>query len=158
MPFCTTPNLAALLAAVITIAAAGCSDSGLVSVEGTVTLDGQPLSGCEVIFSPEHGRPSSGKTDASGRYQLRYTADALGSLPGKHTVSISTFRAPDLDADDPQLREGSPERIPAKYNHKSTLSADVQSGRGQAHDFALDSAGEIHRPTPARRPNVFGKR
>ncbi len=56
---------------------AGCGGDGLqlVQVNGTVTLDGQPLVGAAVIFHPDGGRPSVGETDSEGRYSLKYTVD-----------------------------------------------------------------------------------
>lgn len=111
----------------------------LVPVEGTVTLDGQPLPDAWVTFSPELGRPSSGKTDSEGRYRLQYTPDARGAVPGKHHVTISTFVEPDSDSSDSEKQAGKPERIPEKFNKKTTLTVDLVAGKREPRDFALTS-------------------
>lgn len=99
-------------------------------VTGVVTLDGQPLSGAQVQFAPPTGRPSTGETDASGSYNLRFTADEPGAIVGSHTVRINTA----VDGrDDP-----STERVPARYNSKTELTAQVEEGKNEI-DFDLQS-------------------
>jgi hypothetical protein len=99
----------------------GASDTPeLGQVSGTVTLDGQPLAGANLEFVPqEGGRPSVGTTDEAGHYELRYSQDEPGAKVGTHTVSIRTFSysAPDV-----------PEKLPAKYNAQTTLTATVKPG------------------------------
>lgn len=69
----------------------GCGQNvGTVEVSGTVLADGTPAGGLTVQFSPASGeRPSTGFTDASGRFALRYNKDIAGVLPGKHQVTFS---------------------------------------------------------------------
>ena len=61
----------------------GCSGGGadypdLGTVSGVVTVDGKPTGNILVQFSPvDGGRTAVGLTDASGRYDLDYAADAL---------------------------------------------------------------------------------
>ena len=44
---------------------------GLTNVTGTVTYQGKPVDGATVAFNPEGGgRAASGRTDASGKFQL----------------------------------------------------------------------------------------
>lgn len=110
----------------------GCG-SDLVSVTGTVTLDGKPLEGATVTFRPQEGesdRPSAGVTDASGKYELKYTATEKGAKKGKHRVEISTASNSE--------EESKPETLPTSYNVNSELTADVTSG-ANVIDFKLDS-------------------
>lgn len=76
----------------------GCSSSDyeLAPVSGIVTLDGNPLSGVEVVFSPmgsrEDGNPgpwSKGTTDVDGRFTLTTQNNKKGAVVGKHRVGIS---------------------------------------------------------------------
>jgi hypothetical protein len=98
------------------------------AVKGTVTLDGRPLTRAIVIFEPKAGgRASRAVTDASGRYQLVYLRDTNGALVGSHIVKIFT-----ASEDDPK------ERIPARYNKQSTLTADVAPDANE-HNFSLSS-------------------
>jgi hypothetical protein len=121
--------------------AIGCGGSGTdpVPVEGIVTLDGTPLAGATVMFRPEGGRPSAGKTDIEGRYRLRYTGERAGAMPGRHVVSISMLDGDGGSDDDagaaPKKKR---EPIPARYNAKSELVADVTGSR-MTLDFALES-------------------
>lgn len=119
--------------------ATGCGGGGgsdqpdLGTVTGVVTMDGQPLANVVVTFSPENGRPSVARTDESGNYELGYLAETRGAVIGKHTVSITT---PQENPTPPGQVYKDP--IPAKYNTKTTLTADVKEG-ANTFDFQLES-------------------
>lgn len=64
---------------------------------GTVTRDGSPMAGVQVVFAPkaksgeapaENATVSQGFTDASGNYTLMYSVDNEGVLPGNHEITI----------------------------------------------------------------------
>jgi hypothetical protein len=101
-------------------------------VTGTVTMNGKPLEGVVVEFRSEAGgRPGIGVTDSEGHYELTYTGGVEGTKVGPATVSITT-----------QWPEGEPppgqrERIPAKYNTRTTLKETVEPG-DNVFDFDLD--------------------
>jgi hypothetical protein len=116
----------------------GCGGGDVGYVEGTVTMDGNPLPDALVTFQPESGRPSYGRTDGNGRYELIYTKDAKGAVPGKHTVTISTLQEGDPDAGGKSI----PEKVPAKYNTNTELTREVTPGSNKL-DFELSSEGEI---------------
>lgn len=126
------------LAVIALIGLVGCgSGSGVAPVSGTVTLDGQPLANALVSFYPqeEGKRFSTGTTDAAGNYQLVYTNDQQGAAIGKHTVKITTATV---------QGEGGPakppkEKLPAKYNDQSELTAEVASGANNNTNFELQS-------------------
>ena len=98
-------------------------------VSGTVTLDGQPAKGVTIAFTPQIGAASFATTDDAGKYTLNASGGAKGAAIGTHTVSIST---PTEGPPPPNYKDP----IPAKYNTKTTLSAEVKSGENTA-DFAL---------------------
>lgn len=101
-------------------------------VKGTVTMDGSPLAGVSVTFSPDSGRPATGKTDVAGNYELIYIRNTPGCKLGHNTVIISNSGEEDemeQEGDDPVVTANSDENeIPAKYNNKTTLEAEVQPG------------------------------
>lgn len=99
-------------------------------VQGTVTLEGQPLPGAQVIFQPTNGRPSTGITDDQGKYELQFTTDRSGALAGSHQVKITT--AIDLP-DDTRAAEV----VPAQYNRQSDLVREVKPGPNTI-DFDLE--------------------
>ncbi len=105
------------------------------TVTGTVTLDGEPLEGAEVVFQPEAGRPSYGETDSQGRYRLMFASQQPGAQIGSHRVMISTFDVV-LDEDD-QATE-IPERLPPRYHRESELREEVAPGENVIH-FDLQS-------------------
>ena len=117
----------------------GCSSTpsdqpDLGTVSGTVTLDGQPLSGANVVFKPETGRPSAGLTDEAGHYELIYVGETRGAMIGPHSISITTAQ-PASSEEESNLVE---ETIPAQYNTESTLTEEVKAGEN-VFDFQLTS-------------------
>jgi hypothetical protein len=70
------------------VALAGCSDTNIVPVTGTLTYKGQPVPNAYVDFIPEDGRPSWGETDEQGRFKLNYDVKHDGAIVGKHKVSV----------------------------------------------------------------------
>ena len=138
------------LAVGLLLAVGGCGSSGgrpeLGTVSGTVTMEGKPLVGVVVSFSPESGRTSSGVTDADGKYELVYAHGAKGAQVGKHSVHISS-QGGERGGGDPNAEKGASSaaqpayfrgRIPAKYDQKSILTASVAAGRNTI-DFKLEA-------------------
>lgn len=100
-------------------------------VTGTVTLAGEPITEGEIIFQSAEDAtagipPAIGKIE-NGNYEVK-------AAPGTKKVSISV-KVPDGPADVTGLQP-TKETIPAKYNAKTTLTADVTEGENKA-DFAL---------------------
>lgn len=129
----TNRRLAGLLPAFLV--ALGCggapADKPVVHpVTGSVTLDGMPLPNAIVHFSPDKGTPSAGITDAAGKFELHEKTGMKGAVATNHIVSIST----DLDGS----RKKENEKVPAKYNTATTLSAVVKEGDNSI-DFPLKS-------------------
>lgn len=132
------------LATVLSVfAAAGCGGArepayaalGLIEVTGTVKMDGQPLPDAEIAFeNPEDKTFSFGKTDASGAYRLMFNSEKSGCTPGKKIVRITPYMGSEADPD----AVPSDVKIPAKYNSKSELTAEVDASR-RSFDFDLQS-------------------
>jgi hypothetical protein len=92
-------RLAAMLMTAILVPVAGCGvKRPYGGVEGTVTLDGQPLANVEVVFLPDPEKANTGKrsvalTDAQGRYRLSSDAGQEGAPVGFHRVCINDLLA-----------------------------------------------------------------
>lgn len=114
----------------------------LVPVQGVVTMDGQPLADVTVVFVDESGSFSQGRTDAAGAYVLQFDSVKSGVTPGSKVVRITSRPVGEEEQGAQAEREGAaasdPERIPSRYNRKTTLKADV-SAANRRHDFALTS-------------------
>lgn len=109
------------------------------TVTGIVTLDGAPLGEALVQFQPESGRTSSGTTDSTGKYELDYTGTLKGAKIGQHTVSITTFKAPEGNLETKEAQKQIPkEKVPAQYNKDTTLTAEVKAGENTIN-FDLQS-------------------
>lgn len=122
----------ALCVSTLAVFAAGCGRKDLpdlARVQGTVTLDGRPLSGVQVQFYPQSGgRTAVGVTDSQGKYELVYTYGVKGTKVGVNAVSFAYPQGEGV--------KGPP--VPAKYGAKSTLQADVKAGKNTC-DFDLKS-------------------
>lgn len=108
----------------------------LAPVKGTVTMDGTPLAKVDVtFFSEAGGQVACGTTDDAGVYELRFSGKHMGAKIGPNTVRITTPPTPEVP--------GAPvwkEKVPAKYNSKSELKADVKPGPApNTIDFELKS-------------------
>ena len=103
---------------------AGCGKTGsdIAPVTGRITLDGKPLEKADILFQPDGSKPpSSGRTDADGRYQLVYKRGVMGGNVGSNTVQITI--SPDVVSNPPN--------IPARYNSESELTKEVKPGQNE---------------------------
>ncbi len=116
----------------LAIALTGCGETAkdvpkLGTVTGVVTLDEKPLAGANVQFIPENSRPSTAITAADGKYTLRFNEKLNGAAIGNHKVRITSAKTAE-----------EPEKLPAKYNMRSDLTANVVAGANQ-FNFDLKS-------------------
>lgn len=121
----------------------------IAEVYGTVTLDDEPLPDATVHFQPEEGRPSYGRTNAEGYYELYYKPGQEGAMIGEHTVSIRTYQ--EGSPGEPEI----PEKVPAQFNARTELTRNVASG-GNEFNFELDSEGEIIQPVAPEGGGGYG--
>lgn len=128
-----------LLGALLLAGCGGVDDRPtLGSVTGTVTMDGQPLPNVWVMFNPTAGRTAMARTDENGEYELQYLEGTEGANLGTHSVVIQTYAEDELY--ELQEASGKPvkEPIPARYNSKTMLKAEVKEGNNVI-DFPLES-------------------
>lgn len=120
------------------------SGPATVEVSGTVTLDGSPIEGANVVFYPGSGGDDSrlasqAVTDAQGRFRLSTHVGGgkfkSGIVPGQYLVGISK-----LDTAAIKTTSAPPKNLlPKKYADPKTslLKADVAAGRENDFQFAL---------------------
>lgn len=140
--------LSAAFSVALLLGCGGGEGPELGSVEGTVTLDGDPLPNATVTFTPrDGGRLSIGITDDDGHYELKHTPSRDGALIGKHRVTITTASSKTgADGNDIEI----PEKLPANYNAETELERDVEAGSNE-FDFELDSKGRIYKEGDEKR-------
>jgi hypothetical protein len=124
---------------------------GVVAVSGTVTYQGKPVEGANVMFAPQNpeARSASGRTDASGRFQLTTLQSGDGAVCGAYKVAISKVQVENpMTADEARAwfekNGGPPEpgnvknELPEDYKDagKSGLTAEVTDGG--ANDFTFE--------------------
>ena len=119
---------------VLSLFLSGCR-SELATVQGEVTLDGEPLEDARIVLEAPDRPTSVGKSDAQGRYTVT-TGSQKGMYPGDYQVAISAYKTRDahgIEAPVPVLR------TPKRYNSagSSGLTAVIQSGRNKGVDFHL---------------------
>jgi hypothetical protein len=81
----------AVIAVGLALVLSGCGGSGKVKVEGVVTLDGTPVEGALVAFTPvskTEGQVCQGTTDKDGKFRLTTTKPDDGALPGEYKVTV----------------------------------------------------------------------
>ncbi|MHB8898426.1 MAG: carboxypeptidase-like regulatory domain-containing protein [Thermoguttaceae bacterium] len=91
-------------------------------VTGTVTLDGQPVAGAAVVFTPESGEQATATTDGSGQFELSTFELRDGAVPGKHRVTVAKTEV------EPGEEEQVVFVVPREYGNATTspLTCEVQ--------------------------------
>lgn len=152
----------------------GCGGSSdlptLVPVTGTVTVDGKPMAGVTVRFYPmkdgesQPGRTPSGITDESGKFELTYSGNNRGAIPGQYFASVSFedwqpeypegFDAESASAAERKKYETPPVQIAPQFSGSETsLEVEVKSGGNEPFKFDVESwsgpvAGKRHADEP----------
>jgi hypothetical protein len=119
----------------------GCGGGGpkRLAITGTVKFQGKPLNQGSITFLSDDpaGAAGGGALITDGQYSI---PAQHGLLPGRYKVSIGS--ADPKKVADPDALPGAPgpvyqDRIPAKYNTKTTLFAEVQADGKNKFDFEL---------------------
>ena len=120
----------------------GCGESNRAAVNGTVTLDGQPIEDGTINFIPTHDSAASaawgpikggsysipaheGPTVGSSRVEIRWTRKTGKKIPAIAPAPKGSFT------------EETREAVPVRYNSQSELKRDLQKGENTL-DFNLD--------------------
>lgn len=112
------------------------------AVAGKATLDGVAIAAGNIVFYPASGTkgPAAGGTIEDGQYSI---AVAQGPIVGHNRIEIHaskrTGRKVQAPMSDPGvMTDEIVEAVPDRYNTKSTLVAEVKSGKN-IFDYELTS-------------------
>jgi hypothetical protein len=128
------------------VAATGCQKSQAATVQkipiqGTVTLDGTPLDGAEVVFTTSMLSTFTAETAADGSFQLSSSNGGPTLCNGPCKVTVSKFVMPPGKTAEPNLSpqlQGARQIVLARYSDTlyTTLSVNVPEAGGK-FDFPL---------------------
>ncbi|MDZ7620788.1 MAG: hypothetical protein U1E05_27615 [Patescibacteria group bacterium] len=123
----------------------------LVPATGRVTVNGSPLAGATVTFSPDisvaGGRHAMAVTDAEGMYEMvtlvpgASQSKCKGVLPGEYVVSISRIALPDgaqlpedvIDEGE-ALAQGAKQLVPARFTNPNNSPLKVTAAPPNAEN------------------------
>ena len=132
------------LAWVLLLAGCGSGSYEIAPVSGRVTLDGEPLKGCQVRFQPvaaseSNVAPGPGAfavTDEQGRFTLRTIEPVRpGAVVGAHRVWLTTVNEEDMQSESWRVTA---EKVPPPYRN-GQLEFDVPPNGTEEADFELTS-------------------
>jgi hypothetical protein len=123
------------------VAGCGGDPNARQSVSGTIRFKGQPLDQGRIQFVPAVKGPSeAGATIENGRYTIPHN---LGLVAGSYKVAIFSYDRQGAKVISEEI-PGDPvakqfkERIPAKYNAQTELTAVVTGKGSNTFDYNLD--------------------
>ena len=141
-----------ILIAMMVLCLFGCDKSKAIKtdlVEGVITMDGSPLAGATVTFSPvsSDGNLGVGTTDSTGLYKiqtLQGAADA-GTTPGDYIVTVSKKEGKPSGKQEMSESEGKmvdiltyTEAVPQKFTDKKATPHKATVAAGMPNKFDFD--------------------
>ncbi len=121
---------AALLGSALFILTAGCSDSRIARVSGTIRVDGQLVDKGSIAFIPADGQgPTAGSEIKEGKYNAPKVAVGLMKVEirsAKVTGEKKLYEGPNSPT-----RKTFTEALPDKYHNNTVLRFEVQPGKNE---------------------------
>jgi hypothetical protein len=128
----------------LSIFSSGCGSKSYntAPVSGKVTLDGKPVPGALVSFTPlpvdgkTPGPVSTGRCDDEGRYSLATINGEIGAVVGNHRVSIFSY-SPKVAPGPDEVQEI--EKFPMRFNTRTRLTSEVTETGLEDENFDLST-------------------
>lgn len=130
-----------LLGLTLLLAGCGQQNSATVSVAGSITIAGQPLSGAVITFEPQPGTPGPKASSVvlDGQYRVDATA---GLRPGQFRVRIAMLPSEMLTSVAP---DSAKLVIAAEFDSDSKLSVNLQPTESNRADFQVETLSRTGR-------------
>ena len=125
-----------IASATLLLGAAGCGASSeleTATVNGLVTLDGEPLQSGYVMVLPVRGRMARGTIQEDGSFVLGSYSDSDGAQIGDHPVVVTP-----VPADEGVSRPRSEQRIPRRYRRAGSSGLRVTVEPGGLDDWLIE--------------------
>src|SRR5262245_1389986 len=114
----------ALMAALLVLS--GCDGQKSATIKGSVTLNGQPVDGGVISFTPPDGKNQTVTAEIkNGQYQVKTFA---GAFVVQITAPIVTGKRPEHIGPGAAMVDIVTERLPPKYNSATELKFEAQPG------------------------------
>ena len=129
------------------VAAIGCGPGyKIVSVSGTITMDGKPLADAMILTQPigtednvTPGPGSFARTDSEGRFVLEFQhEDVVGAVPGECTVKIKEVGEKKASSDDTVDAAVLRSKVPLDYQEGKITYTIPEEGT-DAMDFDIQT-------------------
>jgi hypothetical protein len=129
-------------------------------VSGQITLNGAPVPGAQVSFSPKDGQPPAlGRTDTDGRYTLTTYEAGDGAAAGSFVVLVTKSGAGAGSSGGPTSHDA----YVASGQNANAMHAAAQKGQGAAADsgsllpekYSNIGASPLNVTVPADDPNAY---
>lgn len=119
----------------------GCGHGGRMPLEGTITVDGRPLEKGYIQFTPLAGTlgPTAGAEIINGEFTV---SPQGGPFAGKFQVQITAAGRTGRRVRHPlsgTMIDENAQILPARYNTKSQLQAEVTADGPNRFEFAISS-------------------
>ena len=130
----------AAIVGLLLVPVAGCGGNTRQAIEGSVTLDGQPLQDGSIQFRPIEGTegPTAGAEVLNGQFSIHRDD---GPLPGIYRVEITAMGKTQGKLPPKLARQWGEytQILPTRYNTESQLRAEVAAGGPNQFEFAVTS-------------------
>ena len=119
------------LITILPIGLSGCSGNNRQAVEGTITMDGQPMNSGMIDFKPldaDNASTSGTSTNEQGHFTI--PADK-GLLPGRYRVNIQLWEETNRTFFDPNQQKPVKITAPVQFKEGNQLEATIVDGDNQ---------------------------
>ncbi len=111
---------------IVAIGLAGCSSGDSlpdrVDAGGTVTYNGEPVAGAQVVFRVQGGKAATAVTGEDGRFILSTFGQQDGAIPGEHTATV--VKTAKVEVDDPSSDPSNADTMEEAMNASAKAAAE----------------------------------
>lgn len=130
------PGTLVLLTMTLAVGCGGGYELPTASVQGTVTLDGEPAKNGYVTIVPAKGRMARGAIQSDGSFVMGTYTKTDGVQLGTHPVTVKPVPVDEGD------RKKDRTAIPSRYGVVSTSGLKLEVTKGGVEDYLIELTSE----------------